>query len=148
MKKVNMLIVAVFALLTGISAQPATGSIKGKVTTADNKPAEGVTILVKSTVKNAVADNSGNFEIKNIQPGSYTLAVSLVGYKDAEQEVTVENGKATTVSFQLTLSNRELNEVVVIANRNSFKTNRTSNSLRLQSPILEVPQNIQQPADL
>ena len=143
MKKVNMLIVAVFALLTGISAQPATGSIKGKVTTADNKPAEGVTILVKSTVKNAVADNSGNFEIKNIQPGSYTLAVSLVGYKDAEQEVTVENGKATTVSFQLTLSNRELNEVVVIANRNSFKTNRTSNSLRLQSPILEVPQNIQ-----
>ncbi len=143
MKKTNMLIVAMLALLTGISAQPATGYIKGKVTTADNKPAEGVTILVKNTVKNAVADNSGNFEIKNIQPGNYTLAVSLVGYKDEEQEVTVENGKATTVSFQLALSNRELNEVVVIANRNSFKTNRTSNSLRLQSPILEVPQNIQ-----
>ena len=143
MKKINMLMVAVLVLLTGISAQPATGYIKGKVTTADDKPAEGVTILLKNTVKNAVADNSGNFEIKNIQPGSYTLAVSLVGYKDAEQEVTVENGKATTVSFQLTLSNRELNEVVVIANRNSFKTNRTSNSLRLQSPILEVPQNIQ-----
>src|SRR5690606_37964554 len=80
---------------------------------------------------------------KNIQPGTYTLAVSLVGYKDAEQQVTVESGKATTVSFHLVLSNRELNEVVVIANRNSFKTNRTSNSLRLQSPILEVPQNIQ-----
>ncbi|HRO48441.1 TonB-dependent receptor [Agriterribacter sp.] len=143
MKKTNMLIVALLALLTGISAQPATGYIKGKVTTADNKPAEGVTILIKNTVKNAVADNNGNFEIKNIQPGNYTLAVSLVGYKDEEQEVTVENGKATTVSFQLALSNRELNEVVVIANRNSFKTNRTSNSLRLQSPILEVPQNIQ-----
>ena len=66
MKRVNMLIVAMLTLLTGISAQPATGSIKGKVTTADNKPAEGVTVLVKNTVKNTVADNSGNFEIKNI----------------------------------------------------------------------------------
>lgn len=143
MKKINMLIAAVLALLTGISAQPAAGYIKGKVTTADNKPAEGVTILVKNTVKNAVADNNGNFEIKNIQPGTYTVAVSLVGYKDAEQQVTVESGRATTVSFYLSLSNRELNEVVVVANRNSFKTNRTSHSLRLQSPILEVPQNIQ-----
>ena len=143
MKKINMLIVAILVLLTGITAQPATGYIRGKVTTADNKPAEGVTILVKNTVKNAVADNEGDFEIKNIQPGNYVLAVSLVGYKDAEQDVTVESGKTTTVSFQLALSNRELNEVVVIANRNSFKTNRTSNSLRLQSPILEVPQNIQ-----
>ena len=128
MKKINMLIAAVLALLTGISAQPAAGYIKGKVTTADNKPAEGVTILVKNTVKNAVADNNGNFEIKNIQPGTYTLAVSLVGYKDAEQQVTVESGRATTVSFYLSLSNRELNEVVVVANRNSFKTNRTSHS--------------------
>ncbi|HRP55810.1 carboxypeptidase-like regulatory domain-containing protein, partial [Agriterribacter sp.] len=126
MKKTKTLIVAMLTMLTGISAQPVTGYIKGKVTTADNKPAEGVTILIKNTVKNAVADNNGEFEIKNIQPGSYILAVSLVGYEDAEQEITVESGKATTVSFQLALSNRELNEVVVIANRNSFKTNRTS----------------------
>lgn len=143
MKKINLIMVAMFALLTGICAQPATGYIKGKVTTADNKPAEGVTILIKNTVKNAVADNNGNFEFNNIQSGNYTIAVSLVGYKDAEQEVTIENGRTTSVSFHLALSDRELNEIVVIANRNSFKTNRTSNSLRLQSPILEVPQNIQ-----
>jgi len=124
-------------------AQQSSGSIKGKITTVDNKPAEGVTVLIKNSVKNAIADNDGVFEIKNIAPGDYTLAVSLVGYKDAEQDVKVEEGKTASVSFQLSLSNRELNEVVVIANKNSFKTNRTSPSLRLQSPILEVPQNIQ-----
>ena len=32
---------------------------------------------------------------------------------------------------------------MVIGNKSSFKTNRVSNSLRLQSPILEIPQNIQ-----
>jgi len=31
----------------------------------------------------------------------------------------------------------------VVANKSSFKTNRLSGSLRLQSPLLEIPQNIQ-----
>jgi iron complex outermembrane receptor protein len=119
------------------------GNISGKITTSDNKPAEGVTVLVKNTAKNAIADNSGVFEIRNVQPGNYTLIVSLVGYKDVEQQVVVENGKKVEVNIQLSLSDKELNEVVVVANKNSFKTNRTSNSLRLQSPILEIPQNIQ-----
>jgi iron complex outermembrane recepter protein len=142
-KKISMLIAMVMVLVaTGIAQQPA-GNIRGKIITADNKPAEGVTILVKNTAKNAIADNNGAFEIKNVLPGNYTLLVSLIGYKDAEQEITVENGKGPTVSLQLTLSNKELNEVVVTANKNSFKTNRVSGSLRLQSPILEIPQNIQ-----
>lgn len=143
MKKISMLMVIMTVLLAGVLAQQQGGSIKGKITTADNKPAEGVTVLVKNTVKMAMADNEGVFEIRNVQPGNHTLIVSLVGQKDAEQEVIVENGKTASVSVQLSLSDKELNEVVVVANRNSFKTNRTSNSLRLQSPILEIPQNIQ-----
>lgn len=124
-------------------AQNPLGSIKGVVTTADNKPAEGVTIIVKNTAKNTVADNRGSFEIKNVQPGDYTLSVTLIGYEDAERKLTVEPNKPTPVSIQLSLSDKELNEVVVTANKNSFKTNRLSGSLRLQSPILEIPQNIQ-----
>src|SRR5688500_6189182 len=143
MKKISMLMTMMVVLMTTVSAQQITGSIKGKITTSDNKPAEGVTVLVRNTSKNAVADNDGVFEIRNVQPGDYTIAISLVGYKDEEQEITVQNGKATEVIVQLTLSNRELKEVVVLANRSSFKTNRGSSSLRLQSPILEIPQNIQ-----
>lgn len=142
-KKISMLMVMMTMLAATGFAQQLAGSITGKIITADNKPAEGVTILVKNTEKNAIADNNGVFEIKNVQPGSYTLLVSLIGYKDAEQEITVENSKATMVNMQLVLSNKELNEVVVLANKNSFKTNRLSSSLRLQSPILEIPQNIQ-----
>jgi len=119
------------------------GSVKGKITDAGNKPAEGVTILVKNTNKNAIADNDGVFEIKNMHQGNYILLVSLIGYQDVEKEIKVEKDKTTEVAIQLSLSNKELNEVVVLANKNSFKTNRVSGSLRLQSPILEIPQNIQ-----
>ena len=140
--KISLLLLSMFICLSTVFAQQP-GSITGKITTSDNKPAEGVTVILKNTPKNAVADNNGQFEIKNVVPGNYTVLISLIGYKDAEEEVSVVPGAATTVGMQLLLSNKELNEVVVIANRNSFKTNRVSGSLRLQSPILEVPQNIQ-----
>ena len=42
--------------------------------------------------------------------------------------------KPASVSIQLTLSNKELNEVVVIANKNSFKTNRVSGSSASAKP--------------
>ena len=103
MKKISMLVVLLLAVVY-LQAQQTGGTINGKITTADNKPAEGVTVLVKNTVKNAVADNTGFFEIKNVQPGTYQLVVSLVGYKDEEKEVTVENGKPAVVNIQLTLS--------------------------------------------
>ncbi|MBY0476459.1 MAG: TonB-dependent receptor [Chitinophagaceae bacterium] len=142
MKRIALVLLCAVFVYTG-KAQQIQGTIKGKITTADNKPGEGVTVLVKNSVKTAVADNEGAFEIKNLQPGSYTLVISLVGYKDAEQDVLVEPGKTSSIDVQLTLSDKELNEVVVVANKNSFKTNRVSGSLRLSTPILEIPQNIQ-----
>ncbi len=142
MKKIITCIVLTALAYTGM-AQQIAGSIKGKITTADKKDAEGVTILLKSTVKSAVADNSGQFEISNVPAGTYTLIVSLVGHKDIEKQVTVESKQATAINIELSLSDKDLNEVVVVANKNSFKTNRLSSSLRLQSPIMEIPQNIQ-----
>jgi iron complex outermembrane receptor protein len=141
MKKIPTLLIMMMFVANCI-AQSA-GSIKGKITTADNRPAEGVSLQLKNTPKYAVADNNGAFEIRNVQPGIYTLLVTLIGYQDAEQTVRVEGGKAASVTLQIALSNRELNEVVVTANKSSFKTNRVSNSLRLQTSILEVPQSIQ-----
>lgn len=142
-KKISMLMVVITLFVVNVIAQQQTGSIKGRIITADNKPAEGVTILIKNTERNAIADNDGKFELRIVPTGTYTLLVSLIGHQDAAQEITVESGKINTVSFKLDVSNKDLNEVVVTANKNSFKTNRLSSSLRLQSPILEIPQNIQ-----
>src|SRR5688500_14597299 len=101
-----LLVLCIMVLAFPAMAQQYLGAVKGVVTTADNQPAEGVTILIKNTARNTVADNNGSFEIKNLQPGNYTLLVSLIGHQDAETEVAIESGKATAVSLQLTLSNK------------------------------------------
>ncbi|MFV5691221.1 TonB-dependent siderophore receptor [Flavobacterium sp. LT1R49] len=120
-----------------------SGSIKGTILTSDNKPAEGVSISIKGANKNTIADNNGTFILKNISEGAHILKVTLVGYNDLEQEVKITTGEITAVALQLTLSNNELNQVVVLSNKSAFKTNRVSSTLRLQSPIIEIPQNIQ-----
>ncbi|UEG50355.1 TonB-dependent receptor [Ferruginibacter lapsinanis] len=140
--KILFLLIAVISISTAFS-QENTGTITGVISTADGKPAEGVTILLKDNNKNTIADNAGNFKIKNVPAGKQTVIVSLVGYDDVEKITDVISGKITVVDIKLSLSNKELSQVVVVANKNSFKTNRTSNSLRLQTPILEIPQNIQ-----
>lgn len=132
--KIFFILIAVI-IFNSVFAQDNTGSVSGMISTADGKPAEGVTILIKDFNKNAIADNTGNFTIKNVPVGKQTVIVSLVGYDDVEKMTDVISGKISVVNIKLTLSNKELSQVVVIANKSSFKTNRVSNSLRLQTPI-------------
>nr|WP_315242035.1 TonB-dependent receptor [uncultured Flavobacterium sp.] len=130
-------------LLSLTSSFAQSGTIKGTIQTSDDKAAEGVSISVKGINKNTIADNNGAFELKNVPAGTHTLVVTLVGYEDLNEEVTVTAGEVTTTDLKLTLSNTELNQVVVLSNKSAFKTNRISSSLRLQSAIIEIPQNIQ-----
>ena len=130
-------------LLSLTSSFAQSGTIKGTIQTSDDKAAEGVSISVKGINKNTIADNNGAFELKNVPVGTHTLVVTLVGYEDLNEEVTVTAAEVTTKDLKLTLSNTELNQVVVLSNKSASKTNRISSSLRLQSPIIEIPQNIQ-----
>src|SRR5688500_14400259 len=66
----------------------------------------------------------------------------LYGLRTIEETVMVYDGQTANKSIQLTISGKALNEVVVTSNR-KFRTNRVSPSLRLATPILETPQNIQ-----
>ena len=126
-----------------VFGQQQNAVIKGKVYTSNNKPAEGVTITLKGKNKTTITNNDGAFTLKNIPEGDYTLIVSLIGNNDIEKKVTAKNNETTPVTITLTLSNNELNQVVILSNKSAFKTNRISSSLRLQSPIIEIPQNIQ-----
>lgn len=118
-------------------------SIKGKVTTSDGQPAAGVTIIIKGKSKGAVSDEKGNFIFKNLLPGTYDLEISLVGYETVTKKVTLGLNETGTVAIQLRLSQKELEAVVIKSASNNYKSNSLSSSLRLQTPLLEIPQNIQ-----
>jgi len=123
------------------------GSIEGVVLTSDGAPASGVSVSIENTNYHTLADDGGDFNFK-VLPGTYTLVATYVGYAPVRQEVTVEERKTIHVTLHLDLTQNELKEVIVYAKRNSYKINHTSPTLRLDEPLLEVPQNIQEVSSL
>ncbi len=91
-----------------------TGTITGKITTADHKPASQVTVTLKGTNKNTLSDDDGNFVFKRIAPGNYEIVISLEGYETIHQSVTVTK-QTVSLSIQLKVSVKELEEVTVVS---------------------------------
>jgi len=130
-----------FAFTSG--EEEGTGTIRGTVTTADGKPASLVTVILKQTKKKTLTGDDGDFVLRNVQPGSYELMITLVGYEPVIQEVSVEKSNIVNVSLQLKVSSEQLDEVIVKSGNGNYKATKSSNTLRVQTPLLELPQNVQ-----
>lgn len=130
-------------ILSAITVWAQPGNIKGTVSTADGKAAEFVNISLNNTNKGASTDANGKFEIRKVAPGSYVLLASFVGFNPIERTVEVRSGETATVEFVLNETSAQLSEVVISGERDGYKADSPSPSLRLQSPLLETPQNIQ-----
>ncbi|WP_316792155.1 TonB-dependent receptor [Pedobacter frigoris] len=116
------------------------GSIKGTVKTSDGKPAEFVTIGIKGK-KSAQVDARGNYLIKDLEPGTYTLIASFIGLGVQQKQVTVIAGETISVDFVLVENNEQLEEVVINGgSTNKFAVKRTTTSAKMPLGNLENPQ--------
>ncbi|WP_163409821.1 TonB-dependent receptor [Flavobacterium ajazii] len=117
------------------------GKVSGKVSLSGNFPAENISIKLKGTKYTAVTNENGQYEIKSVKPGSYIISINSVGIKSVEEKIEVVANQTTTKNFSLSESQEDLDEVIIT--KNKYKQDKPSMSLRLQTPILEIPQNIQ-----
>lgn len=86
----------------------AQASVTGVVTSEDNRPLPGVSIVIKGTTKGTTSDANGKFAL-SVAPDD-VLTVSSVGYQT--QDVTV--GNRTSLDIKLLADSRDLSEVVVV----------------------------------
>ncbi|WP_170266118.1 TonB-dependent receptor [Phaeocystidibacter marisrubri] len=116
------LLVTVLMLLSGVAAL-AQGTIRGNVYEKSSQaplPFVGVKIVDKPG--GAVTDIDGYFQINELEPGTYTLEVSYIGYVTETREVTVRGNKINTVQFYLEESSEVLAAVEVSAERQVRQT--------------------------
>ncbi|MDO6434890.1 TonB-dependent receptor [Flavitalea sp. BT771] len=115
-----------------------TGAITGTVTTSDGKPAQDVSVHIKT--KAALTDDKGQFTFSHLAPGTYELNISLVGHAPVHQQVTVEENKTTTLSLRLQVSEQQLDEVTVTTGHNKFNKKETDDVARMPLKNIENPQ--------
>ena len=69
-------------MITGTVYPGTTGKIAGQVHDSQTgEPLPGANIIIEGTHWGTAADLNGNYVILNIRPGSYTLKISMMGYK-------------------------------------------------------------------
>lgn len=87
-------------------AQTGSGSVKGKITDKkSNEPLPFVNVVIEkggTQVSGGATDFDGEYFIKPLDPGSYDIVVSYVGYQPYKQTgVVVTNGKITFLDIGL-----------------------------------------------
>lgn len=141
MKYIFLLTISLLVIISAIAQN--NGAIKGTVTTSDDIAASGVSIQLQNRHKGTLSSNKGTFEFLKLAPGDYQIQVSLIGYKTSQQHVTVISGNITTANITLDASSAQLHEIVVSYRQQRYQVNAVSRTLRLTTPLLETPQNIQ-----
>ncbi len=102
-------------ILMGVGATAQqTGTIRGFV--YDKKTGEPMiftNVFLEGTSKGASTDENGYFSIANVDPGSYTLRTTNLGYDTLRKEVQVEKGGIVNEKLYLQPTEVEIEEVVV-----------------------------------
>lgn len=106
-----MVVACLSFLLTAVQAQ----TVRGVVTdAASGEPLSYVSIRVLETKTGAVTNDNGEFEIKNLPVGRYTIEASSVGYTPTVlQEVLVSSNKDVALEIAIKENTNTLDNVVV-----------------------------------
>lgn len=99
---------------TGAQAQTPTGAVAGTVVDDNGESLPGANITIPGTQRGTTTNPEGEFVLGDLEPQSYTLRASFVGYLAEEQEVTVTAGDTTRVNFTVTPDVAQLEEMVVV----------------------------------
>lgn len=107
---------SIVLLFCGQIVAQTHGSISGSVKTSDGNPASFVNVSLKEVRKGTTTAEDGTFQLKGINPGTYTMQVTFVGLQTQEKSVTVNAGQQTNTDFALAESAAQLSEVEVTGN--------------------------------
>lgn len=121
--------------LTLLSAQ--TGSIAGKVIEADSGfEVIGGNVVIKGTGTGSSSDLDGNYQINNLEPGTYILECSYIGFETKEiAGVVVESGKVTTLDIKMGESSIQL-EIAVVSGKQVQNTESALIAIQRKAPVV------------
>lgn len=139
---------SVFLLIAGslsytFSYAQSVGNLSGRVLTAQAQPLAQATVRLANSRIGTVTNDQGEFVLERIPTGEQTLVISRIGHGRLRQTVTIIAGETTRLIDLTLLETAESLQEVTVEGKNSYKADIPSNSLRIKTPLIELPQNVQ-----
>jgi len=102
-------------ILSSIQLSAQTGVIKGRVyNSINNEAVPFANIALDSTTTGTVSDFDGNYRIENLQPGTYNIICSYLGFENAVfYEIIVNSNRPTVLDIGLVKTSETLDEVKI-----------------------------------
>ncbi|WP_178986283.1 TonB-dependent receptor [Winogradskyella helgolandensis] len=119
----RLIILFTLASFSMLNAQN-TYKING-VVTAEGEVLPYANIYVETTIKGSTTNENGVYTIKNLEPGTYSIAASFAGYTTQKKKVQITNADVS-LNFNLNY-NESLDEVIITGTLKAVS--------RLESPV-------------
>ena len=137
----NLLLTIGFILSANLIVLAQSGALKGKIFDKDTKepiPFANIVMEVGGTMSGgATSDFDGNFTIKPIQPGTYDLKATYIGYKTVlVKGMVISSDQINFFDIEMESSAQQIEEFVVseyaipLINKDETVTGGSCNSRR------------------
>jgi len=144
---VGLLVVFSCSLLLNTPAQAQTagqgrkGTIAGRVMDSSGGVLQGAQITVEPKGVNVVSDAQGQFFVNDLEPASYTVTVTYVGFGEFTQAVNVAAGQAVSVEAKLGPESQN-REVLVTAERASGEAAAVNRERTADNVVQVLPADV------
>jgi TonB-dependent receptor len=127
------------ALWQNAAAQSGKGTISGLVTDVSGSVLQGAEIELQPGPITTASKTQGTYFINDLNPGTYTITITYVGFTLFTKVVNVTAGQTTTVDAKMEVSSQR-DQVLVTAERVSGEAEQV-NRQRTADNILQVLSN-------
>jgi TonB-dependent receptor len=128
-------------LTLSTQAQSGKGAISGRVSDSSGGALIGAQVTVLPKGLTVVSDAKGQFFINDLDPGSYTLSITYVGFEAFNKELTVAAGQVATVDATLDVESQNL-KVLVNAERASGEAEAVNRELTADNIVQVLPSEV------
>lgn len=120
----KIILIALLCCFSVLANAQGLGSIRGTLKSKSGEGVPALTVRLQATTLGAASDVKGEFSLKNVAPGAYTLLVTGLGYKPAERAVAVVAGRETVVSLTVEETSVDMAGVTVVGRTEVQEANR------------------------
>lgn len=143
-KTLSFLAIPVISSIFTVAQAQTKLKIDGILINEHSEPIVGATVKLTNTGVTTSTDSEGRFVFYKLSPDTYKIEIKAFGYTKQHFETVLTDQDNHLGEISLSRHTESIDEVTVYGKYyQNYKFDSISGSLRLQTPILELPQNIQ-----
>jgi outer membrane receptor protein involved in Fe transport len=111
-KKILLFLTIAFSIIS-YGQTTGSGTVKGTVRDTKGEPVPFVTVSTNIKTIGVIADEKGNYTIRNLKPDTYQITAAIIGFKPQTKQITITATAETTLNFELEEAETSLKTITI-----------------------------------